>query len=275
MLVLRLPGGCAITCTPASRISSPVIPASSRRRRRRRREKLRKVPVHGVERLAQQLAARGRSCGSRLRASSPPLRGRWPARRGSSCAPGSHGLLERGQVDRAQLVDRLRDPRDLALQRRGARRALGLGGETSSFAPASVSCVANWSKLSLAACSFRRSSPSFSRSGAALASACSFASSSSRSASGSGLNGVARLGELLLAGDPQLHRLLQGLAHRQDRVGGELLVQPHDLGVGTLDLLVDHADRVVHLGDLGGALALAEARPARRARPAARRLAAR
>src|SRR5439155_20793409 len=38
-------------------------------------------------------------------------------------------LFQRGEVDRAELVDRLRDARDLALQARRARRALGLGGE--------------------------------------------------------------------------------------------------------------------------------------------------
>ena len=50
--------------------------------------------------------------------------------------------------------------------------------------------------------------------------------------------------------------LVERLAHRGDGVCRQLLGQRRDLRLGASDLLVDDADRVVDLGDLGGALAL-------------------
>ncbi len=118
-------------------------------------------------------------------------------------------------------------------RRRRAGRRLGFGGEQLPRPrPPRCSWVANWSKLSCAACSFSRSSPTLSRSGAARASACSLASSSSRSAPAAASTALRASPSCLLAGDAASQRHFSSdCAHRRDRIGGELLVEPRHLGV--------------------------------------------
>src|SRR6185436_18593228 len=77
------------------------------------------------------------------------------------------------------------------------------------------------------------------------------------------LHGVARLAKRALAGHARLDRGVELLAQRRDRIVGELQVEPADLSVAALDLLVDELDRAVDLRDLGAALALAEYRVVR------------
>ena len=130
MLVLRLPGGCAMTCTPASRISSPVMISFA------------SPPPNSVGnsapkcRLTLSKVSRSSSRVSRsmLRIASSSVRhrlfqvGRLRVEEALALAAAVE-LLQRRQVDRAELADRLREARDLALQRRGARRAFRLGRE--------------------------------------------------------------------------------------------------------------------------------------------------
>jgi hypothetical protein len=54
-------------------------------------------------------------------------------------------LLQRRKVHRAKLLDRLREPRDLALKRRRSRRALGFGRELLFVGVRSRNCPSNWS----------------------------------------------------------------------------------------------------------------------------------
>ena len=132
MLLLRLPGGCAITCTPASRISSPVMIsfASPPPNSTGNSEPKCRLTLSKVSRSSSRVSRSMR----RIASSSVVHRllqvGRLRIEEALALAA-ARQLLERGQVHRAQLADRLRQARDLALQRRGARRALGLGGEAS------------------------------------------------------------------------------------------------------------------------------------------------
>jgi hypothetical protein len=54
--VLRLPGGCATTCTPESRISSPVSTSLRSAAAEQRGKELGEVGVDRVERLLQEIA---------------------------------------------------------------------------------------------------------------------------------------------------------------------------------------------------------------------------
>jgi hypothetical protein len=74
------------------------------------------------------------------------------------------------------------------------------------------------------------------------------------------LDRVARRGERFLAHQPGLDRGFKLALHFRNRIRGELGGELGDLLLGVLDLLVDDLHRVVDLGDLRHALALAEHR---------------
>ena len=85
--VLRLPGGCAITCTPESRISSPVSTSFAWPPPNSVGKSFAKFVVDDVERLLQQLARFAVDLADRRsRASSSPRSDRRPGGRDTPCA---------------------------------------------------------------------------------------------------------------------------------------------------------------------------------------------
>ena len=123
MVLFFLPGGCAITCTPASRISSPVItslavppPNSVGNMRPKCSLTWLKVLRQQVARLEVDLVDRVFERVDRL-----DQVGVLRVEEGLALARGRQ-LVERGQVDRAERGDLAVDAVDLALQARAASR---------------------------------------------------------------------------------------------------------------------------------------------------------
>src|SRR2546425_255478 len=170
MLVLRFPGGCAMTCTPASRISSPVM----------------------------------------MSFASPP-----PKRVGKS------------------------EPKCRFTLSKVSRRSSRVSRSIRRIASSSVVTASSRS----ADCESRK--PLRSR----------LVRSSSTAARVTAPSSPMAWGIRVIS-----PRRVQGDAHRGNRIGGELLRELQDFGIAALDLLIDDAHRVIDLGDLRAALALAEER---------------
>src|SRR5688572_18821606 len=169
-------------------------------------------------------------------------------------------LLERGEVHRAQLGDRRVDARDLALERRGSRGILR-GLLEHRLVRVRLAQLA----VELLEAELRRLllQPQLTH---ALAKGIDARFDLQprlfqlAQRAGRGFDRVARFAQRLLTGDARLHRRVERCAHRRNRIVGELLVEPRDLGFAALDLAVDELHRAVDLGDLGAAFAFAEER---------------
>src|SRR3954454_16475674 len=98
--------------------------AAAEQRRKQHAEML----VHRLERLAQQLARLAIDLADRiLEGGYRLLEVRGLRVEKALALLAGRQLLERRQIHRAELVDRLGEPRDLALKRRSARRLLRFG----------------------------------------------------------------------------------------------------------------------------------------------------
>ena len=117
MVLFFLPGGCAITCTPASRISSPVITSRAVPPPNRLGNMRPKCSLTWLKVWPAGRASRGRSCGSRLRACSIASLQVGVLRVEEGLALARRGqLVQRRQVDRAERGDLAVEAVDLALQ---------------------------------------------------------------------------------------------------------------------------------------------------------------
>ena len=222
--MLRLPGGCAITCTPESRISSPVSTSRAW-----------PPPKSVGKSLAKFSLTASNVCCSRSRDS----RSIWriadssvviASVRSAACAVEVvlalgrlRQFVQRRQVHGAQFGDGACPAvrfRPAACGRCPTPSAPP--GSAATSACASVSCSVNCCSASAAACSFNCMSWIFARAGSSFCSAASRASSPARSSAARRLELVARRGQRLLRLAAQRQLPLQRLLDRRP-VDGRLL----------------------------------------------------